>query len=86
MEIIQNIEFKLSQNIFSKGMHLSGSHRLSADLGNTEERLCINCKDYKGKLRCRTLGKIKNPDHPYCSWYKDKKVKLNNVREYRSIK
>jgi len=74
MEIIQNIEFKLSQNIFSKGIHLKGNHRMSANLGNTEEeRVCSTCGNYKGKLKCRLIGKIKNPNCSDCSWWKVEK-------------
>ncbi len=36
----------------------------------SEERLCSTCGNYKGKLECRLIGKIKNPDCIYCSWYK----------------
>ena len=44
------------------------------------ERLCRKCSNFReGKmgLYCRVLGKIKLPDHPYCSWYKEKKASGN---------
>jgi len=44
------------------------------------KRLCGNCSNYrKGKkgITCKILGKIKYPDHPYCSWYKEKGETVN---------
>ena len=79
--------YNSNSNIFSGGMLLKGGTKISADLSIREERLCSTCKNYKGNLNCRVLGKIKNPDTViHCSFYKDKKVKLNNVRSYRSLK
>ena len=86
MEIIQNIEFKLSQNIFSKSMHLKGSTKMDSSLSIEEQRLCSTCKYELTKFKCSSIGKIKFPDSPYCSWWRDKKVKLNNMRDYRSLK
>ena len=46
-----------------------------------DKRLCRNCanfKESKKKLTCKILGKIKFPDHPYCSWYKGKEEKVND--------
>ena len=44
-----------------------------------DKRLCKNCSNFregKKKLTCRILGgEIKFPDHPHCSWYKEKKDK-----------
>jgi len=43
-----------------------------------EKRLCRNCSNFregKKKLTCKVLGEIKFPDHPHCSWYKEKKAK-----------
>ena len=53
----------------------------------SEERLCSTCRNELPKNKCSEIpGKIKNPDCSYCSFWKDKKVKLNNVRGYRSLK
>jgi len=78
---------KFSSNIFSGGMLLKGSTKMDSNLSIEQERLCSTCKNYKGNLNCRVLGKIKNPDTViHCGFYKDKKVKSNNVRSYRSLK
>ena len=52
----------------------------------SEERLCSTCRYELSKYKCSYLGKIKFPYNPYCSWWKEKKFKLNNVRDYRSLK
>ena len=62
----------MNENIFSGGMLLKGSTKTGADLSTTSERLCSTCGNYKGKLKCRLIGKIKNPDYPYCSWHNPK--------------
>jgi len=53
-----------------------------------KNRQCKTCSEYNipEKDMCIPVGIIANPDCPYCSFYKEKKVKLNNVREYQSIK
>jgi len=54
-----------------------------------EERLCSTCGNYKGKLNCRILGKIKVPDYPYCSWWKerlDKKMETKICSDCKEIK
>jgi len=76
----------METNIFSGGMLLKGSKKMDSTLIIEQERLCSTCKNYNG-LNCRVLGKIKNPDTVTdCGFYKDKKVKLNNIRSYRSLK
>ena len=72
----------MESNIFSGGMKLKGSTKMSANLDVKEERLCSTCGNYKGKLNCWILGKIKNPDCIYCSWYKEKNNE--NKIDYRS--
>ena len=55
----------------------------------SEERLCSTCGNYKGKLKCRLLGKIKNPNYPYCSWWKeklDKKMETKICSDCKEIK
>ena len=47
-----------------------------------KERLCSTCGNYKGKLNCWILGKIKNPDCIYCSWWKGNNN--GNKRDYRN--
>lgn len=36
-----------------------------------QERSCSTCGNYIGKLNCRILGKIKNPNCIYCSWWEE---------------
>jgi len=63
-------EIKFDTNIFANGMHLKGNTKTGVDPRTTSERICNTCRNYKGKLKCRILGKIKDPDCIYCSWYK----------------
>lgn len=51
-----------------------------------QKRLCSTCGNYKGKLKCQILGKIKNPNCIFCSWYKDDEAKVKSIRGYRRIK
>ena len=53
-----------------------------------KNRQCKTCSEYNTPEKdvCIPVGIIANPDCSYCSWWKDKKVKLNNVRSYQSIK
>ena len=79
----------MNENIFSSGMLLKGSTKTGADLSTTSERLCNTCRNYKGKLNCRLIDKIKNPDHPYCSWWKerlDKKMETKICSDCKEIK
>jgi len=72
---------KFSSNIFSGGMLLKGSTKMDSTLIIEQERLCNTCKNYKGSLNCRVLGKIKNPDTAiHCSWWKEKSSKPKTKR------
>ena len=57
----------------------------------SEERLCSTCGNDLGKNKCRLIGKIKNPNYPYCSWWKerlDKKMETkicSNCKEIKTI-
>jgi hypothetical protein len=45
-----------------------------------QKRLCRKCSNFresKKELICKILGDIKLPDHPYCSWYKEKGAEVN---------
>lgn len=46
---------------------------------------CHNCRKWVNG-ECLILGKIVNPDGDYCSWYKDKNLKIKKVRHYLSLK
>jgi len=65
-------EIKFDSNMFINGMHLMCSTKTGTNLIKEEERLCDTCENYKGKLKCRILGKIKNPNCSDCSWWKFK--------------
>lgn len=78
--------FYYTDDIFSNGSYLIGSTQFSANLSIEEKRICGTCKHELSKFRCSSIGKIKNPDNPYCSWWKDKKLNLKIVRGYRKIK
>ena len=81
-------EIKFDSNMFINGMHLMGSIKMSANL-NTEterKRICNICRNYLGRLNCRILGKIKDPDCIYCSWHKYKEEEIKSIRGYRSLK
>ncbi|GAJ21465.1 unnamed protein product [marine sediment metagenome] len=50
-------------------------------------KLCNTCGNYLGRLNCRILGKIKNPDTViHCSWWKKKEEEVKTIRGYRKIK
>jgi len=51
----------------------------------SQKRLCRNCRRWIGG-KCEYLGEIINTEACYCSWYKDKRLKNNNKRKYRSLK
>jgi len=53
-----------------------------------KDRKCNTCSEYNKseKDMCIPVGLIANPDCPFCSFYRAKKVKLNNVRGYRKLK
>ena len=55
-----------------KTIPLEGIFRTS----ERNERLCSTCGNYESKLKCRLIGKIKNPDCIYCSWWKEKFEKI----------
>ena len=41
-------------------------------------RLCRNCSHFRQGKRvssCRMVGRIRVPDYPFCSWYREKKKK-----------
>ena len=68
--------------IMYKTTPLEGIYRTT----KISNRKCSTCKYEISKFKCSFIGKIKYPDNPYCSWWKEKKFKLNNVRDYRSLK
>lgn len=76
------INIKFSSNIFT---HPKGRKQMDSNLSKEQERLCSTCGNYEGKLKCRVIGKIKNPDCIYCSWWKNK-VEVKSIRGYRRIK
>lgn len=79
-------EIIFDSNLFTNGMHLRGSTKTGANLSTTSERICNICGNYLGRLNCRILGKIKNPDTViHCSWWEDKE-KVKSIRGYRRIK
>jgi len=45
-----------------------------------EQRLCSTCKYELTKFKCSSIGKIKFPDSPYCSWWKEKSSKPKTKR------
>jgi len=70
--IIEEME-KFNSDIFSGGIMLKGRRQIGTNLSKEQERLCSTCGNYdKDKLNCPHLGKIKNPDDIYCSWWKEK--------------
>ena len=46
---------------------------------SVDRRLCSTCENYKGKLKCKVLGKIKNPNEIDCSWWKEK-INENKIK------
>jgi len=71
-------------DIMLKTIPLEGIYRTTKRMN----RICKTCGEYNKpeKDMCIPVGIIANPDCPYCSFYKDKKVKSINVRSYRSLK
>ena len=67
-----------------KTIPLEGIYRTTKRIN----RICKTCSKYNipEKDMCIPIGIIANPDCPCCSFYKDKKVKSNNIRSYRSLK
>jgi len=58
----------------SEMISYTGRKNTSAD-----RRLCSTCENYKGKLKCKVLGKIKNPNEIDCSWWKEK-INENKIK------
>lgn len=49
-----------------------------------KENNCTGCKNWTGN-RCIILGRIKNKNG-YCSWFKERNLKLKQPRSYLSLK
>ena len=69
-------DIKFDSNIFSGGMLLKGSTKMSANLDAKLERLCSTCGNDLGKNKCKVLGKIKNPNDIHCSFWKEKLIEV----------
>ena len=67
-----------------KTVALEGIYRTTKRIN----RICKTCSKYNipEKDMCIPIGIIANPDCSYCSWWREKKLNLKVVREYRSIK
>lgn len=78
MKAMNNIKF--SSNIFT---HPKGRKQMGSNLSKEQGRLCSTCGRYKDK-KCKYIGKIKNPDCGYCSWYLTKEHKENKINNYIS--
>ena len=80
------IDTKFDSNIFASP---KGRKQMGSNLSKEQERLCSTCGNYEGKLNCQLIGKIKNPNCIYCSWWKerlDKKMETKICSDCKEIK